>query len=293
MKNNRNIRQISRNIIGILLLGILCAGLLASCAKDEEQPAVQTEEETVISVSAPEGALAISDEDGLRTFLGASGQGDWGFITAPMKITSAIEVNRPGVLLEAAPGAMLTIGIPEDESFGWPVINTLDVFKVNAPDVSMKGISISVPDEGWNAYNVIKLDDASRFSFDNGSIMGHGVRTDGAVTDYSVACGISIDNGSKDVRISNSVITDALRPVSISAGGTALTNLIFNSDIHVSYGYGSEEDLEMSGCTAIPGGSFADGGSVTFARTTYDETPSLSLIDSLKKANSSIEFIVE
>lgn len=275
----------------IALLAIVLA-VMASCSKDETEDGNEPAAITLSTgTAASEDAVMIRSEDELRTFLGHDGSGDEGYIAEPLTLTGPVTAERSGITLKAAPGAVLTISFPEDGSFGWPVINTMDAITVKASDVIMDGLSIFVPDNGNNAYAVIKADGARRFTFTNGSIAGQAVADGESITDYTVSTGISIGAGCNDAEISNVVISDALTPVRISAGGTRISNLIFNSDIRVSYGYGTEEDITISGCTSIPNGTLP-GGTVTFKKTAYGEAPSPSLLEKMKAENTSVVFSV-
>ena len=295
MKRNPEFRiNVSRYAVaGLVALVLLLA--FTSCGKDEEKIG---EVDIPISFEAnaevPAGAVEIATEDELRLFVSGSGEGAHGFISQPLELTENLVVDRPGIRLESAPGAVVTIALPEDESYQWPVINTLDAITVEADDVTMAGLTIIAPDEGYNAYNVVSVGNADGFRFENGSITGEAARNeDGNVTDYTVSTGISVSSRAKDAVVANSIIKDALTPVRIASGSTDLSNLIFNSDISVGYEYGADDDMEITGCTALPSGEVADGGRIVFAKSQYGRSISETLLTQYREANSSIGFIAK
>lgn len=295
MRRNPEFRiNVSRYAVaGLVALVLLLA--FTSCGKDEEKIGeIDVPITFEANAEVPAGAVEIATEDELRLFVSDSGEGSHGFISQPLELTEALSVERPGIRLEAAPGSVVEIALPEDESFQWPVINTLDAITVEADDVTMSGLTIIAPDEGYNAYNVISVGNADGFRFENGSITGEATRNgDGTVTDYTVSTGISVSSRAKDAVVANSIIKDALTPVRIASGSTDLSNLIFNSDIVVSYEYGADEDITMTGCTVLPSGDVADGGQVVFKRSPYGRTVQESLVGQLREGNTSIMFITE
>lgn len=284
----------SRPAVAALVMLLMLLAFV-SCTKDEETIGnVDVPISFETDVEIPAGAVKIDSEEALRTFASEAGEGSLGFISKPFELTERLDVTRSDIRIEAAPGATLTIALPEDESYQWPVINTMDAIAVEADDVAMDGLTILVPDAGYNAYNVISVGNARNFSFENGNISGEATRNeDGMVTDYSAATGISVSAKAKGTSIGNSIIKDALTPVSIASGSTAISNLIFNSSIIVSYEYGADEDISITGCTALPSGEVADGGRMVFKRSPYGQSIPESLADRFESENSSIVFVIE
>ena len=295
MENNSGIQfKVSRYAMaGLVALVLLLA--FTSCSRDGEKIGeidVPITFETNMEV--PAGAVEIGTEEELRLFVSDSGEGSHGFISQPVELTEALRIERPGIRIEAAPNAVIEIALPEDEAFQWPVINTLDAITVEADDVTLSGLTIITPDAGYNAYNVITVGKVRSFSFDGGSITGEAASDgNGNITDYTVSTGISISSGAVDSAISNSIIKDAITPVRIASGSTAISNLIFNSDIIVGYEYGADKDISMTGCTALPSGGTADGGRVMFRKSPYGRSVPESFAEQLGQDNSSVEFMIE
>lgn len=261
---------------------------LASCSRNEGE----TRQGNADPVEIPAGAVLITSEEELKEFLNDE-QESYGYIRNPITLTDTVEVVRSRITLEAGPGAMISLAFPSDDDFLWPVTQTDEAFVIKGDDVTFKGFPIVSRTTDYKAYNIITVDGtAENFTFDSGNITGYAVKDEsGRISDYTVATGIDIKQGAKNVTVSNSIVSDAITALRISSGSTHLKNLIFNSDISVKYEYGAEPDFEMSGCTSLPEGKVSDGGTVTIHKGPYGNTISKPLLESMRKENATVTFI--
>lgn len=262
-----------------------------ACGGERQARTVDAPTSSTAAVAVPEGAATITSEQELRAFVSASGEGAHGFITQPLELSEHLLVERSSIRLEAAPSAAITIAFPEDESFHWPVVNTMDAITVEADDVTMSGLAIIVPDAGYNAYNVISLGDARRFRFEDGSIIGEvSWDSEGRAMDHTVATGIAVSPKAGGTLISGSVIMDASTAIRVASGSTTITDVVFGSDIVVRYEYGADSDLVMTGCTSIGDDGELGGGRVVFHHSPYGRTVPQSVLEACRTANGDVLF---